>query len=255
MEKYSRKNLKNIQAIVQNKTGVVISANRKLTKYKIRRMALLAGCLLCFVTLSAFGYVKFSSLNGDEVGFALAYQGGGRFEIAVMNFSDRELKLQDNLKIMQWSTSEEVEGNNEKIKIAGLTIAPHSQGMVSIDISEGYDVEAMEENLQDGDWYYFVLTNNNFAFGQDWMCSFDFEIEQTEDVVNRLTEISEQIINGKSAAEEQYSTGNLIYSNWIWPTVSQRVSVLYGEQKNGTDSDHIILPGQLGMKYMQLQKG
>lgn len=64
--------------------------------------------------------------------FATVYQGDGRFEIIVINNSDRELKLQDKVKIMQWSTGKEVEGDNEKI--------------------------IME-----------ILTNNNFAFGQDWI--------------------------------------------------------------------------------------
>lgn len=78
----------------------------------------------------------------------------GRFEIVIINESDRELKLQDSVKVMQWSTGKEVEGDNEKIRMSGLTIAPHSQGVVPIDISEGYDVGAMEENLQEKDWYY-----------------------------------------------------------------------------------------------------
>ena len=169
MKKYNRKNLKAIQTIVQEKTGAAIVPERKPAGYKVRQMALLAGSLLCFVILCAFAYAKFSDLNGDVAGFAPAYQGDGRFEIVIVNESGRELKLQDNVKVMQWSTGEEVEGDNGKIRMSGLTIAPHSQGVVSIDISEGYDVKAMEENLPEGDWYYFVLTNNNFAFVQDWM--------------------------------------------------------------------------------------
>ena len=56
MEKYSRKSLRNIQAIVQDKTGADITANRKLTGYKTRQTALLTGCLLCVVTLCTFAY-------------------------------------------------------------------------------------------------------------------------------------------------------------------------------------------------------
>ena len=56
MEKYSSKSLRNIQMIVQNKTGADITANRKLTGYKARHTALLAGCLLCFVTVCTFIY-------------------------------------------------------------------------------------------------------------------------------------------------------------------------------------------------------
>ena len=84
------------------------------------------------------------------------------------------------------ATGEEVEGDNDKIRMEISAIAPHSQGIVSIDISEGYDIGAMEEKLPEGDTYYFVLTNNNFAFGQDWMCFFDFEIERTEEIAQRM---------------------------------------------------------------------
>ncbi len=255
MEKYSRKNLKAIQDIVQKKTGIAVAEVRKPAGYKIRQMALLAGCLLCFVTLCAFAYAKFSSLNGDDAMFASVYQGNGRFEIVVINNSDRELKLQDEVKVMQWSTGKEVEGDNEKIAMEILTIAPHSQGVVSIDISEGYNIGEMEENLPDGDWYYFVLTNNNFAFGQDWMCSFDFEIERTEDVAHRMTEAAEQRPGEQEAAGQQYSTGSLIYTGWVWPTVSRDVSGFYGERENGTYSDHVNIAGTAGDEVYAVADG
>lgn len=246
MKKYSRKNLKAIQAIVQKKTGAVIVPERKLTGYKVRQVAFLAGSLLCFIILCAFAYAKFSDLNGDVAGFAPAYQGDGRFEIVIINESGRVLKLQDNVKVMQWSTGEEVEGDNGKIRMSGLTIEPHSQGVVSIDISEGYDVKAMEENLPEGDWYYFVLTNNNFAFGQDWMCSFDFEIKQTEEVMDGAVDFMEQWEERQETGEQQYSTGALVNSDWTWPTVSREVSGLYGWQENGTYSDHVNVAGTVG---------
>ena len=255
MKKYSRKNLRNIQTIVQDKTGVVITANRKLAGHKARQMTILAGCLLCFAMLCAFAYVKFSDLNGDVAGFASAYQGDGRFEVVVMNYSDEELKLQDKVKVMQWSTSEEVEGDTEKIRMSGLTIAPHSQGIVTIDISEGYDVGAMEENLQEGDWYYFLLTNNSFAFGQDWMCSFRFEREPVENAEQRLISVAEQRAVGQDAVEKEFISGELIYSDWIWPTVSRKVSSPYGEHSNGIFSDHINIAGTAGDEIYAVADG
>ena len=48
MKKYSRENLKDIQAIVQEKTGAAIVPDRKPAGYKIRKMAFLAGSLLCW---------------------------------------------------------------------------------------------------------------------------------------------------------------------------------------------------------------
>ena len=255
MKKYSRENLKAIQAIVQEKTGAVIVSDRKPAGYKIGQWALTACGLLCCVIFCAFAYAKFSDLNGDDAGFASVYQGDGRFEIVIINVSDKELKLQDKVKIMQWSTGEEVEGDSEKIRMSGLTIAPHSKGIVSIDISEGYDVEAMEENLQEKDWYYFVLTNNNFAFGQDWMCSFDFEIEQTEDVMDRFADSMEQRAGRQKAEDKQYGTGELIDPDWNWPTVSRDVSGLYGKQENGTYLDHVNIVGTAGDEVYAVADG
>ncbi len=255
MKKYGRKNLRAIQAIVQEKTGAVIIPDRKPAGHKIRQMALLAGSLLCFAILCAFAYAKFSDLNGDVAGFASAYQGDGRFEIVIINESDRELKLQDSVKVMQWSTSEEVEGDSGKIRMSGLTIAPHSQGVVSIDISDGYDVETMEENLPEGDWYYFVLTNNNFAFGQDWMCSFNFEIEQTEDVMDRSADFMEEMAGGQRTEEKQYSAGELAFPDWCWPTVSREVSGFYGIRGNGTYSDHVNIAGADGDEIYAVADG
>ena len=255
MKKYNRKNLKAIQTIVQEKTGAAIVPERKPAGYKVRQMALLAGSLLCFVILCSFAYAKFSDLNGDVAGFAPAYQGDGRFEIVIVNESGRELKLQDNVKVMQWSTGEEVEGDNGKIRMSGLTIAPHSQGVVSIDISEGYDVKAMEENLPEGDWYYFVLTNNNFAFGQDWMCFFDFEIRETKEVMDEAVDFMEQRAERQKTGEQQYSTGELVDPDWIWPTVSRDVSGLYGWQENGIYSDHVNIVGTAGDEIYAVADG
>lgn len=254
MEKYNRKRLRNIQGIVQDKTGAVITANKRRIGYKTRQIVCLAGCLLCFIMLCAFGYMKFSDLNGDIAGFASVYQGDGRFEIIIRNDSDRELELQNNVRVMQWSISKEVEGDRKKIKMSGLTIAPHSKGIVSIDISEGYDVKRMEENLQDGDWYYFILTNNDFAFGQDWMCSFAFEKELIIDVEQRLSEAAERRTQ-QHEEEQEYNTGDLIYSDWIWPTVSQKVSAFYGKQRNGTYSDHINITGTAGEEIYAVADG
>lgn len=248
MERYNKENLRNIQRLVQNGTGADIGGRI----YIRRRMktVLIAVCLICTAVLSAFAYAEFTMLDAEKLGLASAYQGDGKFEIVITNFSDKRLELQDKIKVMQWSTGEEVQGDSGKIEMSGLTVKPDSQGIVSIDISNGYDVEAMEKALPDGDWYYFVLTNNNFVFGQDWMCSFDFTEQDTEAVMqNSYTAMTETMQRRIELAEEQNSADaeeNLICSDWIWPTVSKTVSAYYGEQANGTFSDHINIAGDAG---------
>lgn len=264
MRKYNGKHLKAIQAIVQDRTGASLTVDRKPGGYQIRRAALLACGLLCFVTLCAFGYMKFSSLSGDDAMFAAVYQGEGRFEVIVVNASDRELRLQDKVKLMQWSTGREVEGEPEKIRMETAAIPPYSKGIVSIDLSEGYDISALEQKLPEGDSYYFVLTNNDFAFGQDWMCFFDFEAERTEDVESRLAEAAKQRTERQKAERErkrqeadsrQSVTDSLTCPDWIWPTVSRDISGSYGKQNNGTCSDHINIAGTDGDEIYAVADG
>ncbi len=81
MKKYSRENLKDIQAIVQEKTGAAIVPDRKPAGYKIRKMAFLAGSLLCLVSLSVFAYAKFSGLNGDGLHQPIRVMAGLRLSL------------------------------------------------------------------------------------------------------------------------------------------------------------------------------
>ncbi len=256
MEEYSRKHLRNIQVIVQKETGAAVAAGKKAMGQRGRKMVLVAGCLLCFLVLGAFAYAEFSDLNGDDAGFAAVYQGDGRFEIIIVNNSDRKLKLQDRVRVMQWSTGKEVDGDLGKIKMEVSEIAPHSQGIASIDLSAGYDIKAMEEKLSEGDSYYFVLTNHYFAFGQDWMCFFDFDLEQTEDVKARILErMEKREAEKEKAVEQRYDTGSLTFKDWVWPAVSRNVSAMFGTQGNGTFSDHINIAGVSGEEVYGVADG
>lgn len=256
MEEYNRKHLKNIQTIVQRETGAAVTSGVKTTGRRVGKPALIACSLLCFIALCAFAYVEFSALNGDDAGFAAIYQGNGRFEILVVNNSDKVLKIQDQVKVMQWSTAREVEGNPGEIKMETLNIAPHSQGIVTIDLSAGYDIKAMEENLPEGDSYYFVLTNHNFAFGQDWMCFFDFEVEYRKALEAAVANNEARMEAArKKAAEQKYVTGSLVFQDWVWPAVSRNVSALYGTQGNGVFSDHINIAGESGEEVYGVADG
>lgn len=258
MEKFGRENLERIQDMVQEKTGAAVRGG-KSAGHGIGRLVPVLCCLLCFVALSAFAFAKFSGLNGDELAFASAYQGEGRFEIVVINLSDRELDFQDRIKVRQFRANKEVEGDKKKIVMSTPAIAPHSQGVITVDLSKGYDVEAMKESLPENDWYYFVLTNNNFAFGQDWMCDFDFEIRQTEDIMDRYSDYVEQIAKKQAerqeAEEKRFGTGELMDPDWSWPTVSRQLSGFYGRQNNGKDLDHVNIAGEAGDEIYAVADG
>lgn len=170
MDSFNKTNLQNIKDIFEEKTGVVLKARRR---QPIKAAVLVAAVLVCCLSMTAFAISLFSSLSGDELSLSSAYEGGGVVSIYVENKSDKELNFQQQLKLMRWSTSEEITPISDNIIFSGTAFDPNTSGTMTIDISKAYDMEMLEQPLAD-DHYYFVLTNNGFAFGQDWMCFVSF---------------------------------------------------------------------------------
>lgn len=248
MKKFSHDNLKNIQAIFEQKTGVNVSKRKVYVNQKY--VLAFSAMLICFVTLSAFAYAKFSSLNGDQVAFYPNYKGNGIVEITIDNYSDVDLVLQEQVLLKRWSTGEEVVGDKEKIVFENKEIKADSRETIVIDLSEGYDMEELEKPLTDNDHYYLVLTNNNFAFGQDWMCSINFD-------ENMTCEVPEMGSNNHLPEEMEANVYEalLVYEEWCWPTESQNISNLYGVGVNGIFSDHINIAGEQGDKVYAVAAG
>lgn len=247
MEKYNKQRYRNIQTIFEEGTGTNIATKGCQSLYGAKRMVAVMSMMMGFLVLSAFAYSKFSSINGDDVAFNPSYKGNGIFEITITNFSDKSLKLQEQVKVMRWSTAEEVVGENDKIVFENVKIEAHSEGTIVIDLSKGYDIAELEKTLPTGDWYYLVLTNNNFAFGQDWMCGIDFDENKSSTIINRP-------VKEEKKKEIIYSS-KLRFEEWIWPTVSETVSLPYGEQVNGTFKDHINIAGNMGDAVYSVTEG
>lgn len=157
---------KNIQKKAHSKRG------KKQSKWI--KWGVVAAALLCCFSMTAFAVSLFSSLSGDELSLSATYEGNGVVSVQVENRSDKELHFQSALKLMRWSTSEEVEPLTGDVSFSNTEIPAHSSGTMIIDLSKAYDIALLETPLSDDDWYYFVLTNNNFLFGQDWMCTVEF---------------------------------------------------------------------------------
>ena len=142
------------------------------------RTLLIAALIALILAVPGCAKFLFSPLNGDELSLGGTYRGNGIVTVEVKNGSDKELKFQKQLKLMCWETSEEVEKQGGEVVFQNTEFAPHTEGTMVVDISAAYDVAALE---QSSELYYFVLTNNDFLFGHDWMCSFRFqEPEETE---------------------------------------------------------------------------
>ena len=143
-------------------------AHRRTRKW----MAVLVAAVIIALGLIACAPMLFSSLAGDDLSFQSFYKGNGIVEINIENKSDKVLCFQKKLKLKLWSEGQEIPAHG-KVIFSGTRIPAQSSGTLTIDLSKAYDLEELEKPLRN-DSYYLILTNHNFVFGQDWMCTVKF---------------------------------------------------------------------------------
>ena len=163
--KLREENMSNIRRRFTAKTGVSLPESRP--RRLPARSLLLAAVLAVLLTATAFAGTLFSGLEGDDLALSAKYLGGGVVEITVENRSGKSLNLQPAVKLLRWRTGEELSPAGD------VALAPGERGVMTVNLSGAYDIQKLEAPLED-DYYYFVVTNNHFAFGQDWMCSVSF---------------------------------------------------------------------------------
>ena len=122
MVKFQRENLEHIRRKFEAKTGVELNARanaRRSWRAPLILAAALAGCL----TITAFAYTLFSDLEGDELCLSSVYQGDGVVSVTVENRSDKTLKFQQDLKLVRWTTGEELPATG-KVAFRDTEISP-----------------------------------------------------------------------------------------------------------------------------------
>lgn len=187
MNRMEKHNLYNIKRNIEKKTGTrlisgrVPSERRSTPQRKVFRPAILTALIssLCLL-LVAFTWPLFSPLDGDALTLSAAYEGDGIVKIQVENRSHKELEFQPQTKLVKWITGEEVIQLSDDITFDDLSIKPHSTETITLDISKAYDIETLEASYVT-EWYYLILTNHNFMFGQEWKCSVYFGTQKLED--------------------------------------------------------------------------
>lgn len=178
MKRMNSQNLQNIRSIFEVRTGVDLSCRR--TSLSVRKVGILVAAILACLTMAAFAWPLFSSLDGDELSLSATYEGEGVVLISVENHSDKKLEFQKQTKLMRWVTSEELPRLTGKPVFENTVFAPHSSGVMTIDLSSAYDMKAVETDYNREEWFYLLLTNKDFLFGQDWMCSICFGTAEPE---------------------------------------------------------------------------
>lgn len=251
MKKFRRENMSNIREMIQNETGVNFAGGNG---FRMRHYVVLAACMVCILSLSAFAFYKFNSLNGDDLALSSVYLGDGKYEVIVTNLSEHDLRLQDKVRFMGWTTGEIAADKDGEIHVEAHNIPAGGTGVVKIDISDAYDIDRLESGLSENGGYYFVLTNNHFVFGQDWMCFINFDKKDEEEALDaHLAGVESR--NEDNPEPPEYQNGMMAFEDWESPVKDMKVSGYFGEQDNGTMSDHINIVGSEGEEIYAVSDG
>ena len=182
MSRFTKNNLRNIRQTFEEKTGVNLNVERRVSPKKTKYLLLAAA--LCALLLASCARTLFSGLNGDDLSLGGTYLGDGIVSIEVVNRSDKALEFQKQVKLMGWRNGEVEPLPGGTVRVENTRFPAHSGGTMLVDLSEAYDIKALEN----GTWgtleesgYYLVLTNHDFLFGHDWMCFFHFS-EPAEEI-------------------------------------------------------------------------
>ena len=179
MSGMNQHNLDHIKDIFERETGVSLTPQPVFPKTK--RIVLAAVLVALVFAMAAFTTVVFTPLNGDKLSLGGQYVGNGIIAVTVTNDSSKELRLQEQVKLYKWVGGKEIPLDGEKIIFDETRVEPHSQKVIRIDLTEACDWSLLEQEIPKGQVYYLLLTNRNFLFGHDWMCSFT--LTQPEETV------------------------------------------------------------------------
>lgn len=181
MDKMQKHNLENIKRSFERKTGTRLTQQPMYIRRNPLKPALLTAVMSVFcLLLVAFTYPLFSPLDGDALSLSSIYEGNGIVTITVENRSHKKLEFEPQVRLYHWITGEEVPVLSDDILFEGTSISPRSTETMTIDLSGAYNIEDLEDSMEK-DWYYLLLTNYNFVFGQEWKCSVFFG-QETEKI-------------------------------------------------------------------------
>ena len=180
--RFTKRNLKNIQHLFEEKTGVILYPNHS---FSFRKAALLAVTAACCLLLAAFTYPLFTPLEGDALSLSGTYEGNGIVSVHVENRSEKPLRFQKQLKLINWFTEEEAPKLEGEVLFSNVDFPAGTSGTMIIDLSQTYDIAYLEQDVTNP-WYYLLLTNQDFLFGHDWMCSVFFRQDDTETAESSL---------------------------------------------------------------------
>ncbi len=140
---------------------------------RLWKTLLIAAIIVCFMTVTAFAVSMFSSLSGDSLALSAEYLGEGKIDLSIENRSERELRLEESVKLIYYKDKRPVPELGGKVLFSNTLIPPGGTSRIRVDISAAYDVAMLEEILRN-DFYCLQISNRSFLPGQRWTCIVNF---------------------------------------------------------------------------------
>lgn len=219
----------------EEKTGVDFAPAHKMhTRTGWKAVYAAAVLAVAMLTMVSCAYVVFSPLHGDELALSGSYAGNGVVEVTVTNGSEKHLRLQENVRLISWAADGGEEAPHGEVYFEGNTgIAPGASETIRIDLSEAYDIPRLEQ--AENPKYYLLLTNKNFLFGHDWICSFSFRAsEPAPTEVQPIVQPTEADTTEPETTEPTEDSGTPVgVEPEIWENIAPELRFYFENAYNG----------------------
>ncbi len=189
--KYSKKDLDNVHHLCKKPY---------INKKKSFKVPIAIVSLLFIAIFSGFAYNYFSGIKGDELAFNTKYKGDGIVHIEVENKSHKDLQFTAGI-LKSWKDNKELlylnkkgENNIPCVQVDMPLIKGGEKKTIIIDLSE-YDYKELEKPIKYNDGFIFVLTNDNFQYGQNWTTAIRFDNEILGSAPNKNNEKTSYLLN------------------------------------------------------------
>ena len=116
MKTMTNENFRHICRLVEQKTGVSLGPDRMPERrHRARLVPVLAALAVMVLTMTASAFMLFTPMNGDELALGGIYEGNGIITVWVENGSDKYLRFQKQVMVMEWEESRELPGLSGKV--------------------------------------------------------------------------------------------------------------------------------------------
>ncbi len=196
-----------------------LSKPNRIVNNKFKTLLTVAATLFMMIC-SAFAYDYFSCLRGDDLSINSEYKGNGIVHIEVENKSHKNLKFSSGI-LKSWIDNEDLIYLNEKgmknipcIDVDMPLIKGGEKKTIIVDLSD-CNYKKLEAPIKYNDGFVFILTNDEFRYGQTWQTAIRFNNKIIENEKLSTKEILIQKKGDLKKIQDEENVSNFVNEAFI----------------------------------------